>query len=653
MGPGKDSEMGKEMPIIVEGDERFRGSGDKFVVAVAVATSLYHFLFVIGAFQRIGLYIYSDQHYGISLGLLIFLAFLIFPAKRGQQPGKLRWYDILFIIGGLTSCGYHVLFFNLVEDHLLASAPSIIEIFLAIILPIVLIEVVRRIIGIALPILVVLFVIYVFICGQLPGLLHAVPINFTRAVAIFYLSPSGIFGMLVRIYSIIIFPFLLFSSFFQALGASNFFMELATAVAGSYTGGPAKVAIVSSALMGTISGSGPAIAAGTGSVSIPLMKRLGYSSEFAAAVEAVASNGGGITPPVMSLIAFIMSEVTGIPYLQICIAAILPCVLYYTCLFVEVHLEALRIGLKTLSREDLPALWPVIKSGSKFLIPIVALVIFLMRGEIAEVSALYAILALIIVAMFSRRKSRPGLRQIIGGLDNAARGMLIIGPTCGLVGVIFGSLNASGIGVTMTGALIDLAHGNLTVLLAMAGVLCFIMGTALDPITIYVFLSALMAPTLVGFGVPIIAAHFFILYWGLVALITPPVCETAFVAAGIAGSDPWRTGWQATRLGICTFILPYAFVYSPALFLKGPPFEVIMAAITGLVGSSLIAVGMIGYLVKPLKWFQRIAVIISGILLIYPGWRTDISGIILAFLGLLPQIRSFAAAKMRKGQSLV
>jgi TRAP transporter 4TM/12TM fusion protein len=652
MSPGKENGSRKEMPVIIEGDERFKVSGNKFVVAVAVATSLYHFLFITGVFQRAGFYIYSDQHYGISLGLILSLAFLIYPAKRGQPRGKLSWYDILFIIGAVASCGYHVFFPNLVEDHLLASAPSTIETFLAIILPIVLMEAVRRIMGIALPILAAIFVIYVFICGQLPGLLNAVPINLTRAVCVFYLSPSGIFGMIVRIYSMIIFPFVLFSSFFQVLGASQFFMDLAMSTAGSLTGGPAKVAIVSSALMGTVSGSGPAVAAATGSVSIPLMKKLGYAPDFAGGVEAVASNGGGITPPVMAIVAFIMSEVTGIPYIQICLAAILPCILYYTCLMVAVHLEALRTSLRALPKEELLPLWPILMHGSKFLIPIAGLVLFMaVWREPAEVSALYSVLILIIVAMFGR-KSRVGPKKVISGLDDAARTMLVIGPACGLVGVIFGSLNASGIGVSMTGALVDLAGGNLAVLLMLAAVLCFIMGMGLDPITIYVLLSALVAPILEGMGVAKMAAHFFILYWGLVALITPPVCATSFVAAGIAGSDPWKTGWQATRLGISTFILPFAFVYSPALFLKGPPLDVIFAVLSGLAGSFLLAVGIIGYFISPLIWFQRAAVIMGSLFLIFPGWRTDIVGVILALVGLFPQVKSIITGRARSREAM-
>lgn len=647
--------MAKER-VLSQEQGQLKGLTAKAALAMAATTSLYHFFFIAGVFQRAGLYIHSSEHYGISLGLILLLVFLIYPAKGAQAKDKMPWYDILFSIGALTSCGYHVLFPDLILDHYLHAVPTITEILLATILLIVLIEAVRRVIGTAMPILALVFVIYVFISGHLPGLLHAIPINLSRAVCVFYLGDSGIFGMIARVYSTIIFPFVIFSSFFQVSGASNFFINLALSLAGSFRGGPAKVAIVASAFFGTISGAPPANVATTGAVTIPLMKRLGFKPIFAGAVEAVASNGGAITPPVMAVVAFIMAEVLGVPYIKICVAALLPAILYFIALFMAVHMETVRMGVKGLPREELPSFWQTVKQGWQYLIPIVALVVSLtVLRQPAEVAALHAIIIIIIISMF-RRESRIGPWRLIRGLDHAARTMLVVGPACGLIGVILGAMNASGIGVTMTGALVDIAGGNVTLLLVMAAVLSFIMGMGMGPIIIYVVLAALVAPSLVEMGVPKMPAHFFIFYWGLVSLITPPVCVSSFVAAGIAGSEPMATGWQATRLGIATFIIPFAFVYSPVLLLEGPLLKIILAAITGVIGALLLSVGTIGYLFKSLNWFQRVAVMFSSLLLIYPGWQSDLLGLLLALFALFHQFRfllqlrfNWSASRLLKG----
>ena len=630
-------------------ESQSRGFYDKFVIAVAVITSLYHFCFVAGVFQKAGLYIHSAEHYGVSLGLILFLAFLVYPAKRTGHRDTIPWYDVLFGLGALISCGYQVVFSNLVFDHYVNAAPTTVEFFLALILVIALMEAVRRIMGMAMPILAAAFVVYVFISGQLPGLLQALPVNIPKAVSLFYLGPNGIFGLVMRIFSIIIFPFILFSSFFQVSGASDFFIDLAMSLAGRFRGGPAKVAIVASALFGTISGAPPANVATTGSVSIPLMKRLGFKGEFAGAVEAVASNGGAFTPPVMAIVAFIMAEVLGVPYSQICLAAIIPCILYFTTLFTAVHLETLKLGARGLPREELPSLSQTLKQGWYYLLPVVALVFFLvvLRKQ-AEVAALYAVVTVIVISMV-KRESRIGPRRAIRGLDDAARTMLYIGPSCGLIGVILGALNASGIGVTITGTLIDISGGHLTVLLLLAAILCFLMGMGLDPVSIYVVLSALVAPSLVDMGVVKIAAHFFILYWGMVSLITPPVCVSSFVAAGIAEADPMKTGWQAARLGIATFIIPFAFVFSPVLLLEGPPLRIMLAALTGVIGASLLSIGTIGYVFGSLNVFRRAGIIVTSLMLIYPEWLTDLLGLVLALLLLLPELK-LAAAHWFKAQ---
>jgi TRAP transporter 4TM/12TM fusion protein len=611
----------------------------KFVLFIGAGISLYHLFFLGKIFHRLGIYISADQHHAISLGFIVFLLFSVYPAKGAKsQEKKLVWYDMLLGLGALVSCVYRVVFPNLVVEHFLNSAPSVTETLLAIILFVALMEGVRRVIGIYLPILVAVFVTYVFISGHLPGFLNARAIGFSEAVNMFYLGNNGIFGMAVEVYSTVIFAFVIFSSFVQVSGAGDFFIDLSLSLFGSRRGGPAKVAVVASALFGTISGSGPANVAATGAVTIPLMKRMGFKPAFAGAVEAVASNGGNVMPPVMGIVAFFMAEIIGVSYLKIAEAAILPSILYFVVLFVAVHLQTAKLGIKGLSREQLPSLKQTLQQGWHHLIPILALVPLLLVFEVPpEIAALWAAM-LVIPASMLRRKTRVGPRRLTRGLGNAAETMLLIGPACGLVGMIIGAMNVSGIGVLVTGYLVQFAAGSTIALLLMSAALCFIMGMGMGPLIIYITLVVLVVPALIQMNINKMAAHFFIFYWGLVSLITPPVCLTSFVAAGIADSDPWETGWQATRLGIVTLILPFAFVLSPVLLLEGRSSEIILAIPTALIGASLLGVGVIGYLSKPLNWIRRVLVILSSILLIYPDWVTDLVGIALALFAVRSQL---------------
>jgi TRAP transporter 4TM/12TM fusion protein len=626
------------------------GSLGILVTILASMTTLYHLTFILGLFQNVNIFIPAATHYAISLGLILSLVFLVYPARAGQPRTKVPWYDVLFCVGALVSCSYHVFFHDLVTEHILGVSLQTtgIEKILGIILFIELMEGTRRTIGMATPILAGIFVLYAFICGTLPGFLFARPIDLSQAILGFYLGSNGVFSVPMQMYSTIIFAFVAFSCLLQVSGAGKFLVDLALSAAGSFRGGPAKVAIVSSAFFGTMSGSTAANVAATGSVTIPLMKSIGYRPAFAGAVEAVSSNGGQIMPPVMGIVAFMMAEITGTPYLQVCKAALLPAILYYITLFVAVDLEAARIGLKGLAPESKPRLRRVMKENWHYLIPIAFLVFCLSAIMIApEIAALWAAGAVVVVSMFSR-KSRMGPKEIIKGLELTARTLLVIGPVCGLIGVIIGVMSVSGIGILMSSGLLHLAGGIKALLLVLAALISFLMGMGMGGIIIYMTLSALVAPVLVDMGVHVMAAHLFILYWGMVSIITPPVAIGAFVAAGIAGSKPWETGWTATRLGIATFIIPFIFVYNPVLLLEGAPLEIIQAVITSLIGAFLLGIAVIGYLFRPLNWRQRSLVFVSSLLLIVPGWTTDLLGLCLCIIALSSQINLQRLQRMTK-----
>jgi TRAP transporter 4TM/12TM fusion protein len=621
---------------------------EKLVVALAVGTSLYHLFFISGVFQRVGLFIHLTPHFAISLGLLLVLAFLLYPAKAGKPRNHVPWYDFALAAGAVISCGYHVLFPDLVLEHIFSLETTLLEAVLMIVLLIVLMEAVRRTIGIGMVILAATFMLYVFISDKMPGVLSARPINLSEAVTGFYLGNSGIFSIAVRVYATIIFPFVLFSSFLQVSGAGKFFVDLALSLTGSFRGGPAKVAVVASGFFGSITGSTAANVATTGAVTIPMMKQIGYKASFAGAVEAVASNGGQLMPPVMGVVAFVMAEITGVSYFSVIRAALLPALLYFIALFVAVHLEAVRADLRGLAREDKPPAKEVLKRGWYYSVPIIVLLYCL--GVLmlpAEVAAIYAIIAVFFASMLGR-DSRIGPKRLVRALDNGARTMLVIGPASGLVGVILGAMNASGIGITLAGAMTNIAAGNKAVLLMIAACLSFLMGMGMGALVIYMTLAALVAPVLIDMGVHFLAAHLFIFYWGVVSLITPPVCIGAFVAAGIAKSHPMKTGWQATRLGIATFIIPFAFVYSPVLLLEGALLPMALAIVTGVLGAVLLSIGTIGYFVRSLNWLQRLAAIASATLLIYPERLSDAAGLVLAAIVLFPQLRTALRPKHKK-----
>ncbi len=619
----------------------------RVTTVVAVLIAVYHLLFVSGLLPQLGIFMMTQQHRAISLGSFLLLTYLTRSMKKGGKVNQLYWYDMLLILASLIPTGYYALFYSDVLDHAMAGFASTIEVVFAFLLMIAILEAGRRVVGWIMPVLVVFLIIHALFANYFPGIMFGCPISLTRLTATIYLGTNGIFGFPVWVASTIVITFILFSQLLLESGASKFFLNLALSLVGHMRGGPAKVAVVGSSLFATISGSPTANVASTGCITIPLMKNSGYSPEFAAGVEAVSSKGGQITPPVMGAVAFLMAEVTGYSYLAICIAAALPAVLYYISIFLQVDFRSAREGLKGIPRSELPSLTKTLKEGWQYLIPLIALVFLLIYLPYsAEMVAIYSMVILWLVTLF-RKETRLGPKRLINGFESGASTALYAAIPCALAGVILASLSATGLGLRFSGQLINLAGGNMIVLVVLAAIASFIMGMGLNSLTIYLILAVLIAPSLVDMGVHVLAAHLFIIFWGNISFISPPVAVAAFVAAGIAGADPMKSGWQACRLGIVSFLVPFMFIWNPSLILVGSLPEVILSTVTALVGVAILASGVEGYLLGggTIRWAPRAVILIGAVLLLLPGWQTDIVGLAVVLPVVLWRVRLARRAK--------
>lgn len=500
---------------------------------------------------------------------------------------------------------------------------------------------------VGLPIVTIacLFLAYALLGRHIPGALAHRGVDPGSLVQHLFFTTEGIFGMPIMVSSTFIFLFILFGAYLEKTGMGQFFIDLANAVAGWASGGPAKVAVLSSGLMGTVSGSSVANVVGTGSFTIPMMKRLGYSPEFAGAVEATASTGGQLMPPIMGAAAFLMAEFTGIPYNKIIIHAAVPALLYYFGVWSGVHLEAKRLGLKGLSREELPNVVQVLKERGHLFLPLLAILYLLVSGRSPMMAALWAIITSIIVAML-RENTRMTLGDIISGLEQGARGALGVIAACSCAGIIIGVVTKTGLGLKLGGALVDLAGGKLLLTLFFTMITSIVLGMGIPTTANYVITSTIAAPALLRLGVPVIAAHLFAFYFGIIADVTPPVALAAFAGAGIAKGDPLRTGIQASKLAIAAFLVPYIFVYNPSLLLVDVDgvgiISILISSVVGIVG---VAAGVSGYLITKQSWVERIIFLAGGILMVIPGLYTDAIGLGILALGYLIQRRKLAAYK--------
>ena len=611
---------------------------DKLVRIVAGLAALYQLFVASRVLTWFGLFLPPAQHRSICLMFGIFLIFCWRSPAGKYREGRLAWYDLLFVAAGLAGAGFIVFNYDAVLDYSLFGYLDTRGVVLVLLLMVTLFEASRRLTGWAFPIIVLTFVLATIFQNHLPGLLYGKGFALDRLGYSIYVGTSGIFGTPLGVATTILITYIAFGNLMQEAGAGLFFINLALSVTGWMRGGVAKATIFASCLFGMISGSPSAEVATVGSISIPMMISAGYSPRFAGAVEAVAGTGGQFMPPVMGAIAFIMAEWLGIPYAQIALAAAIPAVLYFFVLFAAIHFEALKIGLQPVPSKDIPSIKSSLKSGWFYLLPLVLLIYLLIgRSYPPEMAGLYALLLLIAVSFLSLDRQRHLTPvKIWTALVGSAKTWIVLCGVTATVGMLIGSLELSGLGIKFSGFIVDVTQGNLLLTLIFVGIASFILGMGLDSIPAYITLAILAGPALIKLGVPPMVAHLYVIYWGLSSFITPPVCLAVYVACGISGSDFWETGWEAVRLGISAFIIPFAFVYNRALLLEGTPLEIIAAAITAAMGGVLVAAASRAYFTLPLNLWQRVVVFFGGLFLIGPtSILTTSIGVALGALGVL------------------
>jgi TRAP transporter 4TM/12TM fusion protein len=623
---------------------------DWMVKTVTVCTLIlgtYDILALGGVFDYLGIYISISTHRAGNVAFWLLLAYILLPARKGEN--KMPWYDVVLLLAGLIPSVYVA---TQPERVLLTSElPDLVsttEIVLFLCLIVSILEAARRSGSLALSLVSAFFFSAVFAGDYYPGPFYARTFSLQTIAGFMYmcLGSESVFGMIADVGSSIVIAFMLFSGFLQESGTGDFFIKLGMSIAGRYRGGPAKVAIFASALMGTISGSSAANVVTTGSFTIPMMKKLGYKPAFAGAVEAVASNGGQIMPPVMGAVAFLMAQLLGITYWSICVAAFLPAVLYFLALFFMIDFEAVKTKLSGLPKENIPSLKGILKKNWYYFVPIILLVGLIADGTFSvQRSCMFSIVVIVFINFLGGRDRWFTPKKVAAAIDNGVRAMIaIVGPLLAC-SVIVASIQITGIGLNFTALITEFAGQSILLMLILAALSSFILGMGMTSIPCYVILAMLVGPPLIKAGIPALAAHLFFFYWGILSFITPPVAIAALAAAGIAGADYWKTGWNATRLGAVSYIVPFFFVYQPALLLMGSIDVIIMATVTSLAGCYLLSSGLMGYLLKGLNLPQRIVMVAAGLLMIFPGWKTDLLGIGISGPILLWQFIGLRAAK--------
>ncbi|HLT57336.1 MAG TPA: TRAP transporter permease [Limnochordales bacterium] len=572
----------------------------------------------------------------IHLAFGMSLVYWLYPARSGGDRRTLPWWDVILGILAALVPLYMVVFYQ--DIVMRAGLPTTLDIVVATAAVLLVLEAARRVVGTPIVVIAIAFLIYAYVGPYMPGFLAHRGYTFTQIANHMYFTTEGIFGVPLGVSATFIFLFILFGAFLEKTGIGRFFIDLANAVAGFASGGPAKVAVITSALEGTISGSSVANTVGSGSFTIPMMKRLGYRPEFAAAVEAAASTGGQLMPPIMGAAAFLMAEFTGIPYIEIAKAAVIPALLYFTGIFIAVHYEAKRLGLKGIPRSQLPSLWSVMKSRGHLLLPLVGIIYLLMEGSTPMKAAFYGILLAIAAAMV-HPTTRMSLRDIVEGLEQGARSALGIVMATAAAGIIIGVITLTGLGLKLASGLVQLAQGQLLLTLVFTMLASLVLGMGSPTTANYVITSTIAAPALLQLGVPTLVAHMFVFYFGIVADITPPVALAAYAGAGIARGNPLRTGVLASRLAIAAFLIPYIFAYNPAMLLIGATAgQIIQMAVTSVLGMFGVAVAAGGFFRAPMALWERLLFLAGGILMIDPGALTDIVGLVLLAAGVASQV---------------
>ena len=606
----------------------------KYLIAgICILYSLFH-LYI--TFNPMPALLQRSVHVGVGFALI----FLIFPASKKSSRKRVAWYDWLWFALSLSGVAYLIYEYQDIVTSRGGMANQV-DVIFSLITVVCVLEGSRRITGWILPILAGIFLAYPFVSHMdfMPDRLLTRPYDMGDIFGQLFLKTEGLYSVAIGASVTFIFLFILFGAFLARSGMGQLFNDLALAIAGHKKGGPAKVAVISSGFMGSINGSALSNVVSTGAFTIPLMKKVGYHKDFAGAVEASASVGGQILPPIMGASAFIMAETTGLPYSTIALAALLPAVLYYLGVIAQVHFRAGRRDLKGIAKENLPAVKEVLKARGHMLLPIVFLIFLLIRNVPVGYAAAYTIGFTVVISML-RAETRMSFSDILGALEDGARQSLAVMAACAVVGIIIGVVSLTSFGTVMTSSIVTLGAGSLFFTLILTMLASMVLGMGLPSIPAYIITATMAAPALAGFDIPILSAHMFVFYFGIFANITPPVCLAAFAGAGISGGDPMKTGFLSLKLALAGFIVPFMFIYNPTMLMIDPTglavtakdfplppiVDIIIVVVTSITGVIALSSALEGYFRGTMNTLTRVILTIGALLLIYPEMMTGIVG---------------------------
>ncbi len=609
----------------------------RLITVVAVAMSVFHlWVAFVGPPDA---YVFRGGH----LAFALVLAFLILPGRNGHAE-RVGWFDVLLLLAAASAALYPALNLSYIQNRMYyVDDPRVADYVFGGALVVLTIEATRRATGWALPVTAMVFIAYGLTFGHQPVAMMLDQL---------YLTTEGIFGIPLYVSATYVMLFILFGAFVERSGAGQLFMDFGLALAGGSSGGPAKVAVITSSLFGTVSGSAVANVMTTGTFTIPLMKRTGYRPAFAGAVEAVASTGGQLMPPIMGAAAFVMAEFLGISYLTVAGYALLPAVLYYVAVFMAVHFEAKRIGLVGLPKADLPRLKEVLLERGHLFLPLFVIVAVLLAGKSAAFSALCGI-ASVIPTTWMRAGTRKtfNLRAVVEALESGARNTLIVALACACAGIVIGTITLTGLGLSFTGVVLALSQNSLIAALFLTMLAGILLGMGLPTTPAYIVQVALLVPALVKLGITVESAHLFVLYFAVLSAITPPVAMAVYAANGLSGGSLMATSWAAVKLGLTGYIIPFMFVFSPSLLMIGDPGPVLLSAVTATIGVICLAGGLHEYFFfGPARWWERLMLIVAALVLIKPGWMSDLFGLVIIALTVCSQ-RYFRTASVDGARS--
>jgi len=634
------------MNEVKEESKKKSGYFEYFVTAEKLTPQAILALFLCTLSLMMTLYFLMTAYFGAPVGIahrFIFLlfvllfAFFLFPTKRRKWDDKFNGYFFFDLAMALCALGVGIYFLGDLQGwQMRFFRPSLTDSIAGTIVILLVLEVTRRTVGSVMSCVAIFFILHTRFANYFPGFLKAVPTKWTRMVDVL-VSDQGILSEPIQSMASYIILFLVFGALLEQTGAGQYFIDMAYSIGGRLTAGPAKTAAIASALFGTISGSSVSNVVSTGCFTIPLMKSVGYSSEEAGAIEAVASTGGNYMPPIMGAVAFIMAQYLKVPYISVVKNAWIPAFLYYLALIATIHFSGKRKNIAPpVEKDKLPSFWKTLRKGGHLLLSLVVLVIFLLRGYTAVMAAFWGILVLFGLS-FIRRDTRITPRRLIGAFENVAKTALTVGMACACAGIIVGCMFSSGLGARLSWIIINAAGGNLFLTLVYTALISLVLGCGMPSVGVYLILVTTVIPALLDLGLLPVAAHFFAFYFAVVSNITPPVCVAAFAGAAIAEASPMKTGFKAFTIGIATYLIPFMFVYNPGLLWVGSTWEIIVAGFNGILAVLFLSVGVNGFLLKRVSLIERVIMVTIPILIAIPTLESNIVGYVLAAASVLLQ----------------